>query len=571
MAIDMVQLKSAQAKLMQSKLMQSEWVQSNQRALKIAAGVLAGVFIILLALPLFINIDKFRPKFESVLTENLGRPVSLGELSLSVLSGSVSVSDLKIADDSAFSQSPFITAKSLKVGVEMLPLVFSKELNITGIVLDEPQITLIEAANGTWNFSSLGGASVKQQPTSKESGAPQNLTIGKLEIKNGRMSIGNANSSSSLQVYDNVNAEMTNVSAKTQFPFKLKADLPGGGTAEVSGNAGPLNPSNSARTPLDATINVENLDLASSGFVGPASGVGGLSDFKGTMNSDGNRVQGVGKISIEKVKLSPKGTPAAQTVNIDYSLNADLETRSITISQGDIGIGKATAQLTGKAQTQGEAKVLNLRLNAPNMPIDELQAMLPALGFTLPSGSKLQGGTLSADLAISGTLDQLVISGPVRMSNAKLVGFDMGSKLGSLSSFGGKASSNSDTTIQNASLNARMSPQMTNADSINVTIASLGVVTGAGSVSPSGALNFSMVANLETERSEARAERKGRDDRGGIPFSIQGTTSNPTFVADKVGLAASAAGNAVQGAISKKTGGTGVAAGAVGGRLGRKN
>ena len=61
----------------------------------------------------------------------------------------------------------------------------------------------------------------------------------------------------------------------------------------------------------------------------------------------------------------------------------------------------------------------------------------------LPSGSKLNGGTLSADLAISGPLDNLVIAGPVRMANTKLAGFDMGSKLGALSAFSGKASSQS--------------------------------------------------------------------------------------------------------------------------------
>ena len=85
---------------------------------------------------------------------------------------------------------------------------------------------------------------------------------------------------------------------------------------------------------------------------------------------------------------------------------------------------------------------MNLKLSAPNMPVDELEAMLPALGVVLPSGSKLNGGTLSADLAISGPLDKLVITGPVRMSNTKLAGFDMGSKLGALSAFSGKTSSN---------------------------------------------------------------------------------------------------------------------------------
>ena len=153
---------------------------------------------------------------------------------------------------------------------------------------------------------------------------------------------------------------------------------------------------------------------------------------------------------------------------------------------------------------------MNLKLNAPGMSVDELESMLPALGVVLPSGSKLNGGTLSADLALSGSIDNLVIAGPVRMSNVKLAGFDMGSKLGALSAFSGKAPSNPDTTIQNASLNANVSPGGTRADAINVTIPSLGVLTGAGTISPNGALDFNMMADLQTNRSEARAERTGR-------------------------------------------------------------
>ncbi|MGB6191094.1 MAG: hypothetical protein WBF42_01390 [Terracidiphilus sp.] len=37
---------------------------------------------------------------------------------------------------------------------------------------------------------------------------------------------------------------------------------------------------------------------------------------------------------------------------------------------------------------RGETQVVNLKLNAPEMPVDELEAMLP-------SGSELSGGTLS--------------------------------------------------------------------------------------------------------------------------------------------------------------------------------
>jgi AsmA protein len=78
--------------------------------------------------------------------------------------------------------------------------------------LDEPQITLLKATNGTWNFSSLGGAGAKKAPESEKSASstPQIFSVGKLEIKDGKLTVGKANSAAQRQVYNKVNVEVTN-------------------------------------------------------------------------------------------------------------------------------------------------------------------------------------------------------------------------------------------------------------------------------------------------------------------------------------------------------------------------
>lgn len=511
----------------------------NTRTLKIAGVCVAVVLVLLVVLPFLIPVNSFRPKIESMLTDSLGRKVTLGKLGLSIIGGSVSVDDVKIADDPAFSQAPFITAKSLDIGVELIPLIFSKQLNVTDIMLEEPKITLLKSANGTWNFSSLGGKRTTAAETSK-GGTPQ-LSIGKLEVKDGKLSVGQANSSAAPQVYEKLNATMKNFSPTKQFPFEVTVNLPGGGDAKLTGKAGPMNPQDSSKTPFEATIKVKDLNLAKSGFVDAASGIDGLADLDGTINSNGTQAKAAGTVECSKLKLSPKGSPAPKTVTIKYGVISNLAANSGTVTQGDIALGKAAATLTGSFQSQGATTSLNMRLNAPNLPVDEIQDFLPAMGVTMPSGSKLKGGTLSAELAINGPLDRLVIAGPVRMSNAKLAGFDMGAKLGALSAFTGKGlPSGGDTTIQNASLNAHVSSEMTRAESINVTVPSLGVVTGGGTISPAGALNFKMSADLQTA-----------GQRGSIPFIIQGTTSNPSFVPDVGSMATSA----IKGAIAGQTGG----------------
>ena len=100
-------------------------------------------------------------------------------------------------------------------------------------------------------------------------------------------------------------------------------------------------------------------------------------------------------------------------------------------------MGKAVAQLTGSYQMQDNSAVLNMKVNAQGMPVDDLEAMLPALGVVLPSGSRLRGGTLAATLDITGPADSPVVAGSIRLSNSKLSGFDLGSKLSSISKLSG--------------------------------------------------------------------------------------------------------------------------------------
>jgi len=545
-----------------------------KRILKIGAIVFAVVVVVLIAIPFFINVNSFRPKLEATATEALGRQVKVGNLSLSILMGTVTADDISIADDPAFASAPFVTAKSLKVGVELMPLIFSKQLNVTGITLEQPQITMLKTADGKWNFSSLGGNSAKKTPAKSDASTPTNLSVAKLRVNNGKLIVGKANSKAKPHVYDDVDIAVTDFSLTSQFPFTLTAKLPAGGSADISGKAGPINSADAAKTPFSSSVKVDNMDIAASGFIDPASGIKGIASFDGTLNSDGSKAKALGMFTGNKMQFSPKGSPGPSTITVKHAVDVDLDRQSGSVSQGDVKLGKAVAHLTGTFQAQGETQLLNMKLDAPNMPIEDLEAMLPAFGVVLPSGSQLKGGTLSTNLAITGPIDKLVITGPVHLANSKLAGFDMGSKLGALSAFTGKTVSNADTSIQNFSLNARVAPEGTKADNINVTIPALGVITGAGTVSPAGALAFKMLANLQSGVAGGLTQVAGLGSaKGGVPFSISGTTSKPEFVPDMKAAAGGIAGSALQGAMSggKASGGkTGDLVNSLGGFLGKK-
>ncbi len=182
-----------------------------KKALKIVLIVVGVLIVLVLIVPFLIPVNQFRPTIEEKASAALGRKVELGNLSLSLISGSLSADNILIGDDPKFSSTPFLTAKSLKVGVEILPLIFSKTLHVTGVTIDTPQVTLLHNGAGLWNYSSLGGAAAKSEAAkpSSASTSAADLTIKKLELKDGSIIVGLVNSEKR-STYDHVNVAASN-------------------------------------------------------------------------------------------------------------------------------------------------------------------------------------------------------------------------------------------------------------------------------------------------------------------------------------------------------------------------
>jgi AsmA protein len=341
-----------------------------------------------------------------------------------------------------------------------------------------------------------------------------------------------------VRTYQNVDLESSDLSYATQFPFKLTADTPGGGKVKLEGKAGPVNATDASQTPVNATIGVEGLDLQATGFIEPSSGVGGSVDFNGDLVSNGQQMTSKGTAKASKLELAPNSSPATVPINLDYATTYDLKSRSGTLTEGEVHIGKAVANLGGTFDASGDSITVQMKMEGKSMPVPDLEGVLPAIGVNLPSGASLKSGTLDATLAITGPLDKLTITGPVDLSNAKLAGFDLKGKLGALASFaglGGGESSN--TEIQTLSATLRVDAQGTHFQNLNLVVPSFGAMTGNGNVSTKKQLDCHLVAKLPTGSmagalGSAISQLAGGAASGGIPFKVTGTTSSPRFEPD---------------------------------------
>lgn len=410
-----------------------------KKAIYITLVVVVVILLILVITPFFIDFDRFRPQIQQALGDQLGRQVEIGHLTVSLLTGSLRADQISIADDPAYSRGPFVTAKSLAVGVDLWPLITSRQLHVHSLEIGNPQVQLLRTAAGEWNFATLGGnAKAKGDPPADPPGDPpakpaststlSSFTVDKVRISNGTISFGRAGQPSRL-AYQDVNITADNVSQAAAFPMTFNARTPGGGKLSLDAQVGPIG------------------------------------------NGDANRMPFEGK------------------------------------------------------------------MKADNVPAPDVQDLLAVLGYSLPQGSSLKGGTIKANLALHGPLEKLVTDGPVQLSNVTLSGFSLASKLATALGNAGTATGN-DTLIQVASSNLRYAPEGVRADALNIVIPVIGSVSGAGTVASNNALDFHLVAKLAGNSPLAALTKLPFFSKdGGVPFRVQGTTSKPVVVPEIGGSA----------------------------------
>jgi AsmA protein len=522
--------------------MDSQWVKTaaQKRWVQVVIAAVGLLTLVILVIPFLVNAESFRPTIEAQLSSALGRKVSVGHLSSSLLSGGLVAENISIADDPAYSSEPFIQAKKLTIGVELMPLLFSHRLEITDLALDSPAIQLIQTQGGKWNFSSFGSAS--PAPASNQPAAIPNLTIGELKIKDGSATVSSVPATAKPFVYSGINLAVQQLSFAKSFPFQLSANLPGDGTFQLTGNAGPLAQNDAAATPFHAGLQVKHFDPVAAGVVDPKQGISMVLDIDAQLSSDGTTISNTGKIEAQHLHLAKTGAPANKPVDINYAISDNLGTQSGQVSDVSVNAGSVAAHVKGAFQSTAQVVALDLHLSAPNLPIDQLEQLLPAVGVTLPSGSSLKGGTLTANLAITGPATEPVIAGPVEMDNTKLAGFDIGSRISGVNPFGGSGGGTAIKTLRTQLNNTSKSTQLSN---IYADLPQVGTASGGGSVSESGNLDFKLIAKFSPATGVGAVAGKVVNAAGsllsktmnssadkGVPLTITGTTSNPNIKAD---------------------------------------
>jgi AsmA protein len=510
-----------------------------------AAGLLIAILVII---PFLIDANTFRPLLEKQLTTALARQVKVGDLSLSLFTGSLVASDLSIAADPNYSTTPFLTSNQLRIGVELGPLIFSRQLKVRSFAIVAPQVHLVQGANGSWNFSSIGRNAAGGTEKTLQNSVIPNLTVGLITVEDGRAVVDSLPKGEAPRVFEHLNLAAQQFSMAKQFSFTLSASLPGDAKVTITGNAGPINQQDAAMTALDVQMFTTHLDPVAAGFLDAKAGISVLADIEAHATFDGQKLSSSGKIHMEHLQLRKGGSAAPNAVDLNYAVTQGLKDISGELQDATLNTGNVAIHLSGNYQLLTANPILNLKLTGLNLPIDELQALMTAAGVKLPNGATLKGGTLTIAFEISGPADVLVIAGPAELKNTRMVGFDLGSRLHGIAAMSGLKTGDT-TSIETLRLNLRITNAGVQADNIHAIIPAMGELTGKGTVSPASALDFRLTAKITTAQGigkagvglltklneSARSAGKGAPAKG-VPMLVTGTANEPVITADVGGL-----------------------------------
>jgi AsmA protein len=197
------------------------------RKLGIAIAVLLVVVVAVLAIaPKMLNVNHYHDQIQSQLSAKLGRPVTLGAMSLSLLPPKFTVENAAIFEDKKFGSGTFAQMQSMAVRVKLLPLLH-KDVEIQSLTLEHPQVELVRDEQGVWNFSSLGKtsepAAAPSQPATKTPAKPtpaqtsqpsqgtqggQNFELSQLDINDGSVAITDRQKHQARALYDHIDVTL---------------------------------------------------------------------------------------------------------------------------------------------------------------------------------------------------------------------------------------------------------------------------------------------------------------------------------------------------------------------------
>jgi AsmA protein len=372
----------------------------------VAGGAVALIVVLLVALPFFVDVNRYRDLIEAKARDALGREVRLGEMQLSLLpTVGLRVDDLAIGALPEEGGGDLLTARRLRVGARLMPLL-RKQLEVTSITIEAPQLSLTRGADGRWNVQRL----VASQPAAEAGGGPSSsgvpqFQIDRLRISDGRVSLRDeaAPGGALVLTLAALDVELRDVNPQRSIGFEASAEweeMPDSAVA-LSGELGPLFPADGEALRVEVTAEASHLDagrlveLVQSFYPLPDGLVGG------------DELSAAAHVELDRAAVTQVAVSGIRVEGIELSLRRDRN--------GELNLPTPAASRAAPGSTTPRD------LPASGAPMELTLSGLEVVDATLRFEDA--GGLLPA-ISIDGldlSLDRLPFEKPARLELAGLV------------------------------------------------------------------------------------------------------------------------------------------------------
>jgi len=402
------------------------------------AGIVIGVIaaVIILVSVVFwatFDVNAYREQIQAELQGRLGRPVTLGQMVLSLFPPSFQVDDISIADDPRFDNpNPFVKAGQLSVSVNLLPLLRSR-LEVTSLNLHRPVIELMKDREGVWNFSSLGKGTEQAAPApSSEGESAGSFSLVSLSVEDGQLDLTDRQSGQPRAIYDHIDVTLQDFAPDKPFSVQVAVHLPGQGNQEVrlQGTGGPVRQGDIAATPFQGTLDFDGIALAGlQQFLNEPA----LSDLEGTVtgktkiNVQPGTASANGEIEVRKVRI--RSLDLGYPITAQYSISDDLKTDRLTIGKAAIKLGASPLDISGTIDLKASPAQFDLKVKADSLSLAEASRLASAFGVALAPGTTVTGRA-NADIHVTGPADSPALNGAFSAADVQVSGKEIPQPVG---------------------------------------------------------------------------------------------------------------------------------------------
>ncbi|HXB62193.1 MAG TPA: AsmA family protein [Acidobacteriaceae bacterium] len=334
--------------------------------------------ILLVLLPPFLNINRFRRRIAASISGSLGRPVHFDSVGFRILpTPGFTLENFVVGENPAFGDEPFLLANTVTATLHISSL-WRGHLEFATISLDEPHVNLVRNAEGKWNVESilLQASQIHTAPTAQSSAGdlPRfpyiEATQARVNIKMGEEKMPFSLTDAKLALWLS-QPETWHVRMEAR-PLRTDMNANDTGLAQVEGTFQRAATLDAIPLELSARWRDAQLGDVSHILMGENAGWRGSIDTQANVTGHFGDAQIDARMNLDEVRRAEFEPDHALSLHVACTANALDNLRSFDAIHCTLPVGDGSVLMEGKIANLRESPQPALRFTAQQVPAAQL-------------------------------------------------------------------------------------------------------------------------------------------------------------------------------------------------------